>query len=282
VQLTTHDRVDSFLTAAAPLLLRDEARHNLILGICSTLANAPSTYARFHLWTVDHQGRSIGAALMTPPFNLALARPEREDTLEFLADALHRSSIALPGVTGSLPEVDKFASAWQTIAGEQAHVRRRQGIYWVNRPLLPAGIAGHLRAAAEPDRDLLHDWMEAFVEDSGAVHVDAREFIDRRLGGEGGLVIWDNYEPVSFAGFGGQTPNGIRIGPVYTPPPHRRNGYASALVAELSTQLLAHGRRDYCFLYTDLANPTANHIYLNIGYRPVSESAEYAFQAPVS
>jgi predicted GNAT family acetyltransferase len=281
LQLTTHDDVESFLAAATPLLLRDEARHNLILGICSTLATAPSTYKQFHLWTVDDQGRSIGAAVMTPPFNLAVARPETEGVLDFLAQALHGSSVVLPGVTGSLPETDEFASAWRTTTGEQPAVRRRQGIYQVTRPVLPTGIVGRLRAVDARDRGLLHDWMEAFIEESGAVHVVAEELIDRRLDGEGGLVIWDNNEPVSFAGFGGQTPNGIRVGPVYTPPPHRRNGYASALVAELSAQLLAHGR-DYCFLYTDLANPTANHIYLNIGYRTVSESAEYAFQAPMS
>ncbi len=281
MQLTTHDRVDSFLAAATPLLLRDEARHNLILGICSTLANAPSTYAQSHLWTVDDRGRSIGAAVMTPPFNLALARPDTEGVVEFLAQALHRSSTVLPGVTGSLPEADEFASAWQTITGEQPSVRRRQGIYQVTRPLLPAGTAGRLRPAAEPDRRLLHDWMQAFIEEAGAAHVNAGEFIDRRLGGEGGLVIWDNNEPVSFAGFGGPTPSGIRIGPVYTPPPHRRKGYASALVAELSTRLLTNGRK-CCFLYTDLANPTANHVYINIGYQPVSESAEYAFQTAAS
>ncbi len=281
MQLTTHDDVESFLAAATPLLLRDEARHNLILGICSTLTSAPSTYAKFHLWTVDDRDSSIGAAVMTPPFNLAVARPETEGVLEFLARALYRSSIVLPGVTGSLPEADEFASAWQTIARKQPSVRRRQGVYQVTRPLLPAGITGRLRPAEARDRELLHEWMQAFIEESGAAHVVAGELVDRRLEGEGGLVLWDNDGPVSFAGFGGQTPNGIRIGPVYTPPPHRRNGYASALVAELSGQLLAEGR-DYCFLYTDLANPTANHIYLNIGYRPVSESAEYAFQAPQS
>jgi predicted GNAT family acetyltransferase len=80
------------------------------------------------------------------------------------------------------------------------------------------------------------------------------------------------------AGFGGWTPSGVRIGPVYTPPDLRGRGYASALTAELSAELLAGGR-DYCFLYTDLANPTSNRIYQAIGYEFVCESAEYAFDA---
>ncbi|MBA2569295.1 MAG: GNAT family N-acetyltransferase [Actinobacteria bacterium] len=71
-------------------------------------------------------------------------------------------------------------------------------------------------------------------------------------------------------GFGGPTPNGIRIGPVYTPPELRGRGYASALVAKLSSSLLAGGRR-FCFLYTDLANPASNKIYERLGYVRVCE-----------
>jgi predicted GNAT family acetyltransferase len=35
--------------------------------------------------------------------------------------------------------------------------------------------------------------------------------------------------------------------------------------------------RDYCFLYTDLANPTSNRIYMNLGYERLCDSADYAF-----
>jgi GNAT superfamily N-acetyltransferase len=41
----------------------------------------------------------------------------------------------------------------------------------------------------------------------------------------------------SMAGFGGKTPNGIRIGPVYTPPEHRGRGYGTGwLKAEVLTE----------------------------------------------
>jgi len=42
----------------------------------------------------------------------------------------------------------------------------------------------------------------------------------------------------------------------------------------LTEQLLAEGRR-YCFLMTDLANPTSNAIYARIGYRPVCDTDLY-------
>ena len=81
------------------------------------------------------------------------------------------------------------------------------------------------------------------------------------------------------SGFGGPTPSGIRIGPVYTPPRHRRRGYATTLVADQSAWLLERGYR-VCFLYTDLANPTSNRIYEEIGYVSVGDSADYRFVPP--
>jgi predicted GNAT family acetyltransferase len=97
------------------------------------------------------------------------------------------------------------------------------------------------------------------------------------------LLLWeDEGEPVSLAGWGGPTPNGIRIGPVYTPPELRSRGYATALTAELSQRLLDgrlyQGGRQFCFLYTDLANPTSNAIYERIGYRLAAEAAEVVFR----
>ena len=71
----------------------------------------------------------------------------------------------------------------------------------------------------------------------------------------------------------GPTPNGIRVGYVYTPPGQRGRGYASALVAHVSQAQLDAGKR-LCFLYTDMTNPTSNYIYQKLGYRRVAESIE--------
>jgi predicted GNAT family acetyltransferase len=143
------------------------------------------------------------------------------------------------------------------------------------------GVAGGLRFAAEADRPRLLEWLAAFAHE--ALHEDDRDdaalnaIVDHRLASAAaGLALWEDGEAVSLAGFGGATPNGIRIGPVYTPPGLRGRGYASALVAALS-QLLLDGGRRFCFLYTDLANPTSNAIYRRIGYRLVCESAELRF-----
>ena len=81
---------------------------------------------------------------------------------------------------------------------------------------------------------------------------------------------------MSWAGVGGRTPNGTRIGPVYTPSAERGHGYASAVVAAASQAQLDEGLA-FCFLFTDLANPTSNRIYQAIGYEPVTDVDAWYF-----
>lgn len=81
---------------------------------------------------------------------------------------------------------------------------------------------------------------------------------------------------MSIAASAGPTPNGIRIGPVYTPPEHRGRGYASAVTAAASQTELGMGRR-FIFLFTDLSNPTSNKIYQQIGFEPVIDVDQLQF-----
>jgi hypothetical protein len=113
MKLREHAGAREFLAAAAPVLEADEARHNLGYGICSTLIESPGTYPRFHLWTVEADEGVAGAAMMTPPHNLWLARPADSAVLELLARELAARGIGLPGVTAAQPEVDAFAAEWQ-------------------------------------------------------------------------------------------------------------------------------------------------------------------------
>jgi hypothetical protein len=269
----------AFLEAAGPLLLADEARHNLVLGLAATLRDHPAVYPERRLWLVLVDGRAVGAALQTPPFNLVLARPADEDALRALAEALDADRVELPGVTGAVPEVDAFAAAWEELSGRHARARMAQRIYRATAVKPVSGAPGHGRLATAADRVLLVSWVRAFAEEAGGSGGprNAERIVDNRLEiGAGGFVLWEDGTPVSLAGWGGETPNGVRIGPVYTPPEHRRRGFGSAVTAAVSEQQLSAGKR-FCFLYTDLANPTSNKIYLDIGYEPVCDSVDYAF-----
>ena len=270
-----------FLEETAPLLLEDEARHNLVLGVAGTLASAPEVHPEFFLWVVREGDRVVGAAVRTPPHNLILAKPRSGDVIDALVEALHADGHELPGVVGSLPESEEFAQAWARRAGVRASMHMAQGIYRVQSVRKPTGVPGRMREAGLEDRSLLLRWIgEFWVEAAGeAGAATTEETVDRRLRGRGGrYVLWEDGDPVSLAGYGGATPNGMRIGPVYTPPELRGRGYASALVGEISAKLIGEGQR-FCFLYTDLSNPTSNRLYQRLGYERVCDSAEYRFEA---
>jgi predicted GNAT family acetyltransferase len=276
----------AWLTLATPFLLADEARHNLLLGLGGTLVSHPSWYAAFHLWAVEEDGEVIGAALQTPPHNLALAATSEPTSHHVLAEAIAATGIRLPGVTAGLPEGERFARAWATVVGGAFRRTMEQGVYALSAARDVPRPPGRLRQAAGADRDLLLDWVRDFGAEA-TPHRPLEESqltraVDERLSADdtsAGYVIWelDDGAPVSISGFGGATPNGVRIGPVYTPPDLRGNGYATALVADLSRSQLERGRR-FCFLYTDLANPTSNAIYLRIGYELACTSAEFVFE----
>jgi predicted GNAT family acetyltransferase len=70
-----------------------------------------------------------------------------------------------------------------------------------------------------------------------------------------------------------------RIGPVYTPPEHRRRGFGAMATAAVTEAALEAGARDVV-LFTDLANPTSNGIYQELGYRPVTDRLVLAFEPP--
>lgn len=103
MELREHDSADSFLAAASLLLSADEARHNLAFGICHTLTTAPERYQVAHLWTVEDGSEVVAAALMTPPWNLFVVRPQLPDALEFLAEELADGGPSFPASPAPFP-----------------------------------------------------------------------------------------------------------------------------------------------------------------------------------
>jgi predicted GNAT family acetyltransferase len=280
VHVVRFDDPEEFAARAMPVLLADEARHNLMLGLCTTLTRHPDVYPEFHLWTVEDAGEPVAVAMRTPPHNLLVGQPRDHRALSTLAEALHGQGVALPGLTAARPEVEEFAEEWRRLSGATPRLRMALGVYRLTSVLPVSGVPGRMRRAERPDRDLLIEWVTAFQDEAvpGHMRTDVQKWADLRLGeGEGGMFLWEDAGPVAMAGYGASTPNGVRVGPVFTPRDLRRHGYASALVAGMSSWLLGQGRR-FCFLYTDMANSTSNKIYRDIGYEFVCDSSDYVFE----
>ena len=136
---------------------------------------------------------------------------------------------------------------------------------------------GTMRAAGEGDRALLAEWAHAFARETGLREGPAEiaRSVESRVGADPGIVIWEAAGvPVTLAGATVSSPGIARVGPVYTPPEHRRHGYGAAAAAAVSQWAYGAGA-DHVVLTADLANPTANSVYQGIGFRHVSDWSEY-------
>jgi uncharacterized protein len=137
---------------------------------------------------------------------------------------------------------------------------------------------GILRAADQGDLFYLPYWDQAFQLNCGLPMSDLTATtarIRQKLKSQG-IYVWEDGIPVSQAAVGRKTIRGAVINAVYTPPHYRGKGYATACVASLS-QMLLDSKYDFCCLFADLDNPISNKLYLNIGYQPVCDFAEYTF-----
>jgi hypothetical protein len=283
------DNVNAFYARVAPYLLPREAEHNLTFGLLSTIQNDPTRFPEPLFVLVEHDGAVQLVALRTNverSIILSLATtPEAVAPLAVvaLANDLHASGIVLVGAIGPDDESRAFVEAWSRLSGQSYQVNVPMHTFKLERVNPVTGVPGRLRRATTADRALLIRWelefrREAFPnQEHHASEVEPS--IDYRLRSDvSGIYLWDDSGAVSYAGYGGPTPHGIRIGPVYTPPEQRQHGYASACVAGMC-QLLLDAGRQFCFLFTDRRNPTSNHIYQMIGYQLICDFTEYEFSS---
>ena len=278
VRLDRFDSADAFLRAAGAFLRTREAHHCLILGIAAALRLRPadSPEPPPYLATVRDGRRVVLVAFQTPPWQMVLSEVDEPDAMALIV--ADRLDSPFDGVGGPAEHVGAFARLWSEATGIPHQRTMRERIFRVTRVVPPRPAPGELRVAGPDDAEVMAAWLTAFAAEAlgEMVGPDVATRVQNWLSPIDGrtMVFWDDGGPVSMAGLLGPTPTGIRVGPVYTPPERRRRGYASNLVAAASQRELDGGRRA-CFLFTDLANPTSNHVYESIGYEPVRDFDQY-------
>jgi len=270
----------AFIDAAGDFLAEREAEHNLLFGISAGLTADPAMTSSPYLAAVRAGNRVIAAAVMTPPWNVVLSCVDEPDAFTSLAADLDAAGVQVPGTTSAVDSARRFARVWCGSHGLTPRLVMAERIYRLERVIPPRNVSGKARVATEADRDLLIAWVDAFIAEAldPRSPEEASLLVDRSFRtGSRTWFIWEDGGPVSVAAAGGPTPNGIRIGPVYTPPDLRGRGYASAVTAHASQAELDQGRR-FIFLFTNLANRTANKIYQQIGFEPVIDVDQLTFE----
>ena len=249
----------------------------------------------------DDNGVVTAAALRTPPRAMlcselpgtgteAGAGTDTDAVAQALIDRWLQRDPGLPGVSGVPGTSRALAAAWARRSGQTTRCDTAMALHAVQAVVDPPRPApGSLRPARVDETGLIVEWSHAFEAEAGVGEPDpdSTAAAARAAVAAGRAFVWEapepSGEPVSFVAHSvaiapdaGARVGVPRIGPVYTPPAHRRHGYAGSAVAQLSRRLL-DGGASRCVLFTDLANPTSNRIYAEIGYRRFADWEEHSF-----
>jgi predicted GNAT family acetyltransferase len=281
MKFRTFESAEGLLRVAEPALLGSEARSALLLGMALRLREGHSYGDGTPFFAcLEGEGGIAAVAVQTPPHDLLLyVCPEvAAGTVGALAGHIARTGRTLPGVHGERPAASEFAETWAKETGTSIEISMEQRLYRLTEVVAPAAVPGALRAAEPGDRELLVGWVKQFVDEAvgGSPHSDPAAMVDGMTRASS-LFVWDDRGPASTAGLSRPTPNGIAISLVYTPPERRGRGYAASCVASLSQRQLDGGRQ-FCTLFADSANATANALYRRIGFRPVADFAQMRFR----
>ncbi|NQW16899.1 MAG: GNAT family N-acetyltransferase [Chloroflexi bacterium] len=279
LEFVIFDGPAEFLATVDPLLRRREAEHSLLLGIARGLATGEIPQESYTgdpgYYAVREDGRPRIAALRTPPHKLLMTRASGAE-LDCLIDGIHCADGDNPGVQAESETAREFAERWCRKSRKISRAGMKMRIHELTEVIPPVRPRGHFRAATDRDVPLLAEWLVAFAKDAGTKpHSSPSDVIATAIAYEQ-AYLWEDREVVTMTLYGRATENGVSIRGVYTPPDRRNNGYASALVASVSQTMIDRGKR-FCCLFTDLANPTSNHIYAAIGYRAVADVDDYWF-----
>lgn len=284
MQVRKFSNPKQFQNHVKPFLQQNEAANHLILGILSDILSGLYTDYPPYLATVEDNQNIVLVALRTPPHNILLSTTENVASLEFIVKHLYQEYTSLPGISAPDDLAQVFVEKWKVLSGQSYYLKMHQGIYQLEATQPVKQPQGICRKVRDDDMLILVGWFQDFLSGiSGEVSSQVAESTLSRLikrpHHEAGLFVWVVDDTlVTMAAYFGATPNGCRVSYVYTPPKFRRNGYATACTAAVSQHALNSGRR-YCFLYTDLSNPTSNHIYQEIGYEFMCSVKQYTFDA---
>ena len=269
IQLHVYEEVVNFKKDVTSFLEKNEQENNLILGVLQMVQQPV-------FMGIAKQGEEIAVVFLQTEEKKQIIVATSEIagvTIEELAKELTKVYPDISGLIGNKKIVQKIAAEIAVLENKKANVAMEQGVYELKQVKKKWNGDGVFREINSDEIPLIEKWIYQFCEDvklpttkEEAKQTAQTLIINHRLFGlevDGKLV--------SVAAKTRPTKNNITVNFVYTPTEARKKGYASNCVAALSQRMLDEGYKTTT-LYTDLANPTSNKIYQEIGYEQIAES----------
>ncbi|MGG0303562.1 GNAT family N-acetyltransferase [Bacillus albus] len=269
IQLHVYEEILTFKEEVTIFLEKNEQENNLILGVLQMVQQP------IFMGVAKREEEIVVVFLQTEEKKqiiVATSEMTEGDIVE-LAKKLAEVYPNIPGLIGNKKIVQRLAEEIAVLENKKTTVAMEQGIYELKQVKKKWNGDGIFLEVSSDDLPLIEQWIYQFCEDVNlpTTKEEAEQtahtlITNRRLFGlevDGKLV--------SVAAKTRPTTNNITVNFVYTPKEARKKGYASSCVAALSQCMLDEGYKTTT-LYTDLANPTSNKIYQEIGYEQIAES----------
>lgn len=268
MEALAHNNIHDFAAIAGPLLRANPVHHSVHLTTMDLALRGET--AATTLITLHDNGTLVGAVtrLQNRPLHIAAMPTE---AVPALVAALRGQNIA--AVTGPLDRVEAFRALWREGGREIYRLR----LYQLGDLVVPA-VPGEPRLASAEDDELITEWWVAFVAELDGLEREQAEAVMRTARDmPAGHVIWVVAgEPVAWAATTRPVDGVSRVGPVYTPPRWRRQGYGAAVSAAVCRWAREAGA-EHVVLTADVFDPAPNAVYQGIGFRVVSDWTQYSW-----
>ncbi|PFA55960.1 GNAT family N-acetyltransferase [Bacillus sp. AFS054943] len=268
IQLHVYEEILNFKEEVTPFLEKNEQENNLILGLLQMVQEPIFMGAA-------KQGEEMVVFLQTEEKKqIIVANAEISGVaIKVLAKELTKVYPDIPGLIGNKKIVQKLAEEIAMLENKKTNVAMEQGIYELKQVKKKWNGDGIFREVSSDELPLIEQWIYQFCEDVKlpTTKEEAKQTAHTLINNSRLFGLEVDGKLVSVAAKTRPTNNNITVNFVYTPKEARKKGYASNCVAALSQHLLDEGYKTTT-LYTDLANPTSNKIYKEIGYEQIMES----------
>ncbi|MBF7147603.1 GNAT family N-acetyltransferase [Bacillus toyonensis] len=269
IQLHVYKEILHFKEDVTPFLEKNEQENNLMLGILQ-VAQEPTFMG------VAKRGEEITVVFLQTEekIQMIVATSENSEVdIVKLAKELSKVYPDIPGLIGNKEIVQKLVEELAVLENKKTNVVMKQGVYALQQIRKKWNEDGIFREITNDELPLIEKWIYQFCEDVKlpTTKEEAEQTAHTLITNNRLFGLEVDGKLVSVAAKTRPTTNNITVNFVYTPKEARKKGYASNCVAALSQRMLDEGYKTTT-LYTDLANPTSNKIYQEIGYEQIAES----------
>lgn len=197
--------------------------------------------------------------------NETLEKSKIDEIIDSLCNQLKNSKLC--SISGKPEFVKIFADKYSKLLGVSNKLSVGMESYHCPKVIKPKNVQGRLIKAQLNNLDIVAEFSVGFAFWCFGKKLIKEEQIvtAESMIKSGNLYLWEVDNKIcSMVAIAHRSKNHARINNVYTPPEQRKKGYASAMVAELSSIII---KEDLIpMLYADIKNPDSNKVYKSVGF----------------